>query len=278
MGINEFHNNTEAIFKKSESFLEGHPDVKAKIDNSMWAFYSLGQLIPETIENSGSGHYFPYSEAFYNLQSSLELAMCGLYLQAFLSLRSVLELSTMCVYYGIKDESYKEVKPWIRSEVRTPKFLTMVEALLQRDYYNKFNKEFALKTELQNLYDELGGFVHVRGYRSSSSGLSRANYVTFQPKILEKFVKIQAQTVRLASILMLLKYPIGVIPLPVTEKFGFNGPVGGFLEQIDTDPILAVLENSEKEFLLDLAKKDENVKKIIKYFDELPDISEDELW
>ena len=63
----------------------------------MWAFYSLGQLIPETIEKFGSGHYFPYSEAFYNLQSSLELAMHGFYSQAFVGLRSVLELSTMCV-------------------------------------------------------------------------------------------------------------------------------------------------------------------------------------
>ena len=250
--------------------------IEAKLEEGMWAFHGLGQLIPETIEKFGSGHYFPYSEAFYNLQSSLELAMYGFYSQAFVGLRSVLELSAMCVYYDINDESHIKVKPWIQSEVGTPPFKMMVNALLQAGSFHKFDELFGLKEELQDLYYELGGFVHVRGYKSSSSGLSKANFVAFQPKILEKFAKIQTQTVRLASVLMLLKYPIGVIPLPITKKFGLNGPIGGFLVQIDTDHILAVLKSKEKQFLLDLAKNDKNVQDIIRYFDELPDISEEE--
>ena len=179
-------------------------------------------------------------------------------------------------YYYINDESQIEVKPWIQSEVGTPPFKTMVNALLQADYFHKFDEVFGLKGELQDLYYELGGFVHVRGYKSSSSGLSVANFVAFQPKILEKFAKRQPQTVRLASVLMLLKYPIGVIPLPITEKFGLNWPVRGFLEQIDTDQILAVIENGERELLIDLAKNDKHVQDIIRYFDELPEISEEE--
>jgi hypothetical protein len=276
MWVDNFHEHVEGAYKASESFLSSRADLKTKLEDGLWAFHGLGQLIPQTIEKFGSGHYFPYSEAFYNLQSSLELAMYGFYSQAFGGLRSVLELSAMCVYYDINDESHIEVKPWIQSEVRTPPFKMMVNALLQEDYYRRFDELFGLREELQDFYDELGGFVHVRGYKSSSSGLSRANVVVFQPKILEKFAKRQAQTVRLASILMLLKYPIGVIPLPITEKFGLNGPAGGFLEQIDTDHILAVLENRETEFLLDLAKNDKHVQDIIRYFDELPDISEEE--
>ena len=276
MWIDNFHKNVEAAFNASESFLNSHPDIKVKLEDGLCAFHSLGQLIPETIEKFGSGHYFPYSEAFYNLQSSLELAMCGLYSQAFGGLRSVLELSTMCVYFDINDESHIEVKPWAKSEVRTPSFNTMVNALLQADYYNKFDNLFGLNNELHNLYYELGGFLHVRGYKFSSSGLSRANFVVFQPKILEKFAKKLTQTVRLASILMLLKYLIGVIPLPITEKFGFNGPIGGFLEQVDTDHILGMMENREREFLLDLARNDKHVQDTIQYFDELPDISEEE--
>lgn len=276
MWVNNFHENVEAVYEASESFLNSHLDIKAKLEEGLWAFHSLGQLIPETIEKFGSGHYFPYSEAFYNLQSSLELAMHGFYSQAFVGLRSVLELSTMCVYYDINDESHIKVKPWIQSEVGTPKFETMVKALLKADYFNRFDEVFGLEGELQGLYNKLSGFVHVRGYKSSSSGLSKANFVNFQPKVLEKFTETQTQTVRLTSVMMLLKYPIGVIPLPITEKFGFNGPVGGFLEQIDTDNILAVLKSKEKEFLLELAKNDKDVQDIIRYFDKLPDISEEE--
>ena len=274
--MDNFHEHVEGAYKASKTFLSSRVDLETKLEDGLWAFHGLGQLIPQTIEKFGSGHYFPYSEGFYNLQSSLELAMCGLYSQAFVGLRSVLELSTMCIYFDMNDESQVTVKPWIQSEIRTPPFRMMIKALLQAEYYQKFNEVFGLEEELQDFYDELGGFVHIRGYKSSSSGLSKANLVVFQPKILEKFAKRLVKTVRLSSLLMLLKYPIGIVPLPITEKFGFNGPVGGFLEQIDTDHIFAVLENREGEFLRNLAKNDKQVQGIVRYFDELPDISEEE--
>ena len=172
MLVDDLHRYAEETYEASEAFLNGQPSLKAKLESSLWAFHSLGQLIPETIEKFASGHYFPYSEAFLNLRNSLELCRHGFYSQALVSLRSVLELSAMGVYYDINDESHITVKPWIQSDVRTPPFKLMINALLQVDYYERFDKIFGLRKELESLYDELGGFVHVRGYKSSSTGLS----------------------------------------------------------------------------------------------------------
>ncbi len=276
MLADNFHNYTEETYKVSVAFLNEQPDLKAKLEDSLWAFYSLGKLIPETLEKFASGHYFPYSESFFNLRSSLELCRYGFYSQALVSLRSVLELSTMGIYYDINDESHVTVKPWIQSTIRTPSFKLMINTLLQKDYYKRFDKIFGLGKELENLYDELGGFVHVRGYKSSSTGLSGSNIIVFKPKILEKFVKKQVQVVILVSILMLLKYPIGIVPLPITDKFGFNGLSGGFLEKIDTDHILAMLTKEEVVFMQNIAKNDTHVQETVRYFENLPEIDGEE--
>lgn len=276
MLVDYLHWYAEETYGASEAFLKSQPSLKTKLEDSLWAFNSLGQLIPETNEKFASGHYFPHSESFLNLQGSLELCMHGFYSRALVSLRSVLELSAMGIYYDINDKSHITIKPWIESNFKTPSFKLMINSLLQLDYYERFDKVFGLRKELESLYDELGGFVHVRGYRFSSTGLSGANCVIFKPKPFEKFAKRLLQVVRLVSIMALLKYPIGIVPLPITEKFGFNGPVGGYLEQINTDQILAMLTKDEAGFMQDIAKNDTRVQEIVRYFENLPDISEEE--
>lgn len=277
MLVDDLHRFAEETYEASEAFLKSQPGLKTKLEDSLWAFNSLGQLIPETIEKFASGHYFPHSESFLNLQSSVELCMHGFYSQALVSLRSVLELSAMGIYYDINDKSHVTIKPWIESNIRTPSFKMMISALLQLDYYERFDNIFGLRRELESLYDELGGFVHVRGYRSSSTGLTGTNGVIFKPKPFEKFAKRLLQVVRLVSIMMLLKYPIGIVPLPITEKFGFNGPAAGFLEPIYTDQILAMLTKDEVGFMQGIAKSDTRVQETVRYFENLPDVSEEEL-
>jgi hypothetical protein len=277
MWIEDLHKKTERAWKDSEAYLNSHPDLKSKLEDSLWAFHSLGQLIPETIENVGSGHYFPYLEAFYNLQISFQLAMQAFYHQALIGLRPVLELSAMCIYYDINDKSYIEIKPWISSKIRTPSFKSMLDGLFNLDYYKRFDQTFNLRKRLENFYDELSGFVHIRGYKNSSSGLSRSNFPCLQQENIEAFIEKMVQTVRFTAELLLLKYPIGIIPLPITEKFGLNGPVGGFLEQNDIKYILAILEDKEVEFLKDIAKNDEHVQNSIRCFNELPNITDEEI-
>ena len=77
-------------------------------------------------------------------------------------------------------------------------------------------------------------------------------------------------------VIMLLKYPVGMQGLPLDEKFGLNGPVGGFLQEHQVQLITSLLSPEEKEFLQRISNEDPNVKAVIEYFNNLPDITEEE--
>lgn len=75
---------------------------------------------------------------------------------------------------------------------------------------------------------------------------------------------------------MLLKYPIGLQGLPLTEKFGLNPPAGGFLEPHQVDLIGSMIEQEEMEFLKELSDSDPDVRKIVEHITSLPDLSEED--
>jgi len=76
---------------------------------------------------------------------------------------------------------------------------------------------------------------------------------------------------------MLVKYPIGMVPLPLDQKFGFNGPVGGFLGDHNQTAVVSVLEPKEREYLERVAYGDQWVQGIIERIEAMPDITQEEM-
>lgn len=92
-------------------YLEDHAEPYSSLANTMWAYNEIGDLVPQTLDNIMSGHYFPYTESYYELENSYQLALEGFYTYAFTALRSVLELGILGVYFAIEDEEYEKVQP-----------------------------------------------------------------------------------------------------------------------------------------------------------------------
>jgi hypothetical protein len=153
----------------------------------------------------------------------------------------------------------------------------MLERIMRVDKFGAFDKEFGLKKQLQDLYEGLGLDVHARGYVHSSSGQAKANVNRFQAKSLERYCRLMRSTVECLCTMLLIKYPIGMQPAPLDEKFGLNGPIGGFLQEYQHETIFPMIPKAKLVFLKQQSDEDSSVREAIEYLQSLPDITHEEL-
>src|SRR2546421_3533237 len=110
----------DEVVASTATFFEDNPEYAQIIENYVLVFHCIFDLIPATVDNFWSGNLFPYTEAEYELHSSIYFATRGFYKHALNSLRSVLELGLLSVYWDIEDKSHIEIQEWLHSKEDTP--------------------------------------------------------------------------------------------------------------------------------------------------------------
>jgi hypothetical protein len=65
-------------------------------------------------------------------------------------------------------------------------------------------------------------------------------------------------------------------PLPLDEKFGLNGPAGGFLREHEVESLKAVLPDDACKLLQDMSAADPDVQAAVEHFEGLPDLTKEE--
>src|SRR5690606_3145701 len=80
------------VYRETEKYFEANPDIKKRIDELGWIYHTFGMIVTQNFENFWSGPYFPCIDSWEELQVSFNQIYFGLYNQAFVSLRSGLEL------------------------------------------------------------------------------------------------------------------------------------------------------------------------------------------
>jgi hypothetical protein len=176
-------------------------------------------LIPQTEDNFASGHYFPYSESYFELENSYQLCLEGFYSYAFSALRSVLELGIIGIYFAVEDKEHEEVRPWITSKKRTPSFKNALKKLNKIPCFKGYNKRFNYKKNIYELYDYLGGYIHTRGFKFSSTSQSKTNFNRFNEKAMNEYLNKMFSVIKHLIVLMLIKYPIGMKSLPLFKPY-----------------------------------------------------------
>jgi hypothetical protein len=270
------HEYAETTYQASLGFLRERPALLSKVADNLWAYHEAVELVPVTVENFVSGHTFPCLESYEELEASYDLALQGFYRYAFGGLRSCLELGVLGVYFAVDDKEHVEVKPWMLSQERTPWLKDMLRRLHSLVAFNDFDRRFGLADRMLATHDRLSGYVHTRGYPYSSRGLKRSNVNNFQEAALRRYSSEMFAVVRDVLTTMLLKYPVGMRALPVSEKYGLNGPAGGFLEDYQVEAITSVLIDDERDYLQSLSDGDEDVRAVIEHFESMADLSPEE--
>jgi len=272
------HKKIEVVYKQSEQYLKTNHELHDDIAKYLWAYNEIRTLVPQTTQNFWSGHFFPFSESYYEIENSLELSMQGFYRHSLFALRCGLELSMLGIFFDADNKAHIDVKKWIRSENPTPHFNnTIILRIFKLDNFFRFNNESPLQQEIKDIYSKLNDYVHTRGYAYSTTGQSKSNFNQFNEQSFCQYVEIMKNVIKNIVIMMLLKYPIGMQKLPLWEKFGFNSPVGGFLDESSQEAVFNIFDEKIKKTLQNISNNDSNVKEISQHILEMPDISEEQL-
>lgn len=268
------------VNKKTEEYFSKNEEIKERIISLGFAYQKLSEIIPQTYDNFWSGHFFPFSESWNELQVSFTLVCFGLYKQAFVSLRSGLELGLLSVYYNINDEGHKVVQDWVNSrdtpDGYTPRAGKVWKILLANDNIKEFNGKHNLK-QLFDSFHYLHNYVHSQGFKySNEMGLFKSNFQTFEPTLLKEWLKSFSDIVALVSTLHLLKYPLAVIKFDYRKKFGIEVPNFGGLTGNDFEIISRILP---KDYIIDIekiAEKDKSTQNVLAQIKALPNLTEEQ--
>ena len=269
------------VYKLTETYFDENPEIQKRVEDLGWIYHTVGMIIPQNFENLWSGHYFPFIDSWEELQVSFNQICFGLYKQAFVSLRSGLELGMLSVYFNINDDGHNAVKEWLEAkdnkEADTPYAKTIWKILLQNNNIKTFNEKHDIEKVHKNL-GYLHNYVHTKGAKHSNRmGLLKSNSQTFESTLITKWLKTYADIVSLISTLHLLKYPISVIRFDYSKKFGIDIPSFGNLEEYNIDRIATILPCN---YLMDIeaiAQSDAATQETIKEVSLFPDMTEEQL-
>ena len=238
-------------------------------------------IVPQNWDNLFSGHFFPFTESWDELQISYNLICFGLYKQAFVSLRSGLELGMLSVYYNINDEGHNMVKDWLLSKdtyvANTPRASAIWDVLLSNKNIKSFNEKYDLKSK----FNELGflhNYVHTKGSKYSNKfGKPKNNSQTFEPELLDVWIETYEKIASIVCTLHLLKYPISVIKFDYSKKFGIDIPSFGGLETYNIEKIKKILPEDYLNTIEEIANDDPKTQETINEIMSFPDKTEEEV-
>jgi len=268
------------VLSKSNTYFEKNNQKKMEIEEIAWAILTIGKVIPQTTDNLWSGHFFPYMESWDEMQISFNLALLGLYKQAFVSLRSSLELGMLSVYYNINDDGQKTVKKWLKSEdsseANTPRFGEIWKILYTNQNIFLFEERYNLRNRFNNL-NILHNYVHTKGIKYSNKlGLFKSNFQTFEEAVLNKWIETYKDVAILIITLHLLRYPIGVIEYDWDQKVGIDNPFP-VLSKYEIERLREILPQGYIDFIVELADKDKSTQGLFEDIKQLPNMSEEEV-
>lgn len=264
------------VYWKTEEYIKSK-HIGEKLLNHFWAYHNVGNVIPQTKANYWSGHYFPWTESWDELQISYNLVEIGFYKQSFYSLRSSFETGLLTVYWNLNDDGHLVIQEWLRSEVKTPRFNEVWEKLNSHKNFSKFQEFFDIKTKLLNL-GYLHNYVHSKGLQHSyMMGKPKSNFQTFEADCFDEWLKSFEKIVKVLVILHLIKYPIGTIKFDYRKKFGIDVPSFGGLDISHVELIEKIIGSDIFAALEEVAKQDERVNEIMEWINSLDDMTDEEL-
>ena len=216
--INDYEKIT-AVYQQSDKYLGNHSDLLKTIATYLWAYNEIGTLVPQTLDNFWSGHFFPFSESYYELENSFELCKLGFYRHSFFALRCVLELGILGLYFDRYDQSHVDIQEWLHSKDHTPFFKKMVKSIFDLQYFKQFNEDVPILSGIEHTYNVLSDYTHVRGYRFSTTAQTKSNFNQFNETSLKIYIELMRDIVKNNIIMLLLKYQIGMQKLHLVEKY-----------------------------------------------------------
>lgn len=279
--INPLMNSDEHIFDsyaKSNNYIFNHPDnLKEKLEKYLWIIQSLLSVLPITIENITSGHIFPIVELQHEFESSLQFCRFGFYKHSMIALRNVLELGLLSVYWDIEDQGHLEIQNWKHAIVDTPFKRKILKKLVENSNIKHYNCKFKFIENINTQFNDLSDYAHTKGVKHSSHKFGNPNFNVFDKRLFAIWYDNMLKVLKLVVTVHVLKYPVIFQDISIEQKFGINGPMGGFLEPYQSERIKELFDKNELLLLQEISNNDPIVIDILRWYNQQPDITREDL-
>ena len=252
---------------------------------AIWQFLSwhLSDGVPGRLDILERVWYFPWTESEAESEMAFAYAIAGLHRASIDHARRALELVVVGAYFVADHVDERSGQEWLASREETPLFSRALKALVKAGFAKEVAEHTAWRNELQDHYWALSDSVHVRGTKfglrtmqSSNAVISGFPMIGFSPERLGLSLDLLIRTGELTLATLAITNPVLLFGVPISEKYGLNGPIG-FYEKGIAEELRELLPDSLRDSFIELAAKDEGVISLREHFDRQPDITEDEV-
>jgi len=264
------------VHKASITYLKGQRPLLEQLNVAhVFGYNVLFEAVPSDFESLTKIGYFPFAEATIEMNYAVAFGLGGVYKTAYSCLRRFLELCFTGLFFLCLESKKMDGVQWLKGQKNTPFKSNILEKLFEEPYFQQADKSFRYQEIVNQVYSKLNDYVHTKGKDLGHLSMSHSNLPSFVPESLKKFIDTTNDTAEVIAIALILKYPWLLIPLPVTEKFGSNPPLTGFLEHRDVELIERLISPEKLGFLRELSEADEGAQSIKNWMESRPDIPYD---
>ncbi|MDP2655698.1 MAG: hypothetical protein Q8P17_04225 [bacterium] len=219
-----------------------------------------------------------FFEAEQDLDSAVLLLLMGFYKDSFRSLRSFLELYIFALFNFVNEDK-DNFQSWLNGKIGTPRLSELLKTLSKKNpYIGTLNEKLQWNTEVESLYRELSGFMHTRGAQYTHTSLRNSNLTGFSEVGIKTGTEFLLKAVRLAGMGFAANFPMSFQSLPLFDKFAFNQPAGGFLEEDQVERIKGIFQNDVSQVLLAISLSNDDANSLAEAIRAMPDLSEKEVF
>lgn len=246
-----------------------------ELSDYFWLYQSIWGLIPQTMENLWSWHIQPYKESFEELQISYNLNSQWFYKQALVSLRSVIEIWLLSVYWNLQDDGHIVIKEWVSSKENTPRFEDIWNKISKYENFKLFQSEIDLKSRLLWL-SKLHNYVHSKGFKYSNTlWKMKNNCQTFEEKGFKLWLFYFQEVIEILTIIHLIKYPLWIIDFDYGKKFWIDIP--GFPQlHYSLHKLEKIIWSECFNKIIEISEKDKETQRIMSWVTAMPDMKDEE--
>jgi hypothetical protein len=130
-----------------------------------------------------------------DLRASFYLLLGGYYRPAIASLRNLLEMRLIGVYFGLVDPcKFQDWKKGVLSKQESPFGTKLIGRLFQRAEFQRADKRLGLRGRLERLYEELSGLAHGSGLEKYDLQAETDNVPRFNGPSVDLWLRLMYRT------------------------------------------------------------------------------------
>ena len=231
-------------------------------------------IFDETALKNMFQQWYFYYESKYILTELILCWLNGFYNAENSLLRSFLEFNLLQLYFyrtTKKNSSYGALNEYFKKRI-TPGWGKLVNKSIPSD---KFSRPIAMR--LKSALDGLSQHA-VHPYHPESSYKQYGN-MSPGPCLEGMYFWVTIQLI-LQPVLWAyyVNFPMLFKPVDLIKKFGFNGPVGVFIDNHQNIPIRSSLDNDSYKEFENYANSQEDVKSLLSWYDSHDDLTDVKIW